>query len=35
MVSEGALYLFITVDVDFLEMFLKYQLRQQTSKKYT
>lgn len=35
MASEGALYLFITVDVDFLEMVLKYQLRQQTSKKYT
>lgn len=30
MASEGALYLFITVDVDFLEMFLNNQIRQQT-----
>lgn len=34
MASEGALYLFITMDVDILEMFLKYQIRQQTPKIY-
>lgn len=32
MASEGALYLFITVEVDFLEVFLKYQIRQQSPK---
>lgn len=32
MASEGALYLFITVEIDFLEMFLKYRIRQQTPK---